>query len=119
MNINDIIALAKSGYKKKDIDELLKLETPEPAPDPAPDPDPAKPIENDRKDDAEDEATGGDDKADDSINEQLTEALKRIAELEEKLKKAQSTNIKKNVSDDKNEAADRADRIRDYVRKMM
>ena len=35
MNINDIIALAKSGYKKKDIDELLKLEAPEPAPEPA------------------------------------------------------------------------------------
>lgn len=29
MNILDVIALAKAGYKKKDIDELLKMDVPE------------------------------------------------------------------------------------------
>ena len=119
MNINDIIALAKSGYKKKDIDELLKLEVPEPATEPVPDPEPAQPIENGQKDDAEDLAPGGDNKVDDSINEQLEAAQKRISELEAKLQRAQSVNIQKNIDNGRNEVAERESRIADYVRNMM
>ena len=119
MNINDIIALAKSGYKKKDIDELLKLEVPEPAAEPVPDPEPAQPIENGQKDDAEDVAPGEDSKVDDSINEQIEAAQKKIRELEAKLQKAQSVNIQKNVDNGRNEAADRKNRINDYVRNSM
>lgn len=39
MNLLDIISLAKAGYKKSDIEELLKI----PVDDPDPDPNPADP----------------------------------------------------------------------------
>ena len=43
MNIKDIIALAKAGYKPGEIKELLELAVPDPEPeknDPEPDPEP-------------------------------------------------------------------------------
>lgn len=45
MNIKDIIALAKAGYKPGEIKELLELAVPDPEPekkDPEPDPEPEK-----------------------------------------------------------------------------
>lgn len=37
MDLKDIISLARAGYKKKDIDELLQVQVDEPEPDPVPD----------------------------------------------------------------------------------
>lgn len=37
MNLIDIISLAKAGYKKADIDELLAIQIDEPEPEPQPD----------------------------------------------------------------------------------
>lgn len=37
MNLLDIISLAKAGYKKADIDELLAIQIDEPEPEPQPD----------------------------------------------------------------------------------
>ena len=37
MNLFDIISLAKAGYKKADIDELLAIQIDEPEPEPQPD----------------------------------------------------------------------------------
>lgn len=45
MNIKDIIALAKAGYKPGEIKELLELAVPDPEPekkDPEPDPEPER-----------------------------------------------------------------------------
>lgn len=52
MNIKDIIALAKAGYKPGEIKELLELAVPEPEPpkeEPAPEPEPEKEPEPDYK----------------------------------------------------------------------
>lgn len=40
MNIKDIIALAKAGYKPGEIKELLELAVPEPEPEKEPEPEP-------------------------------------------------------------------------------
>ena len=40
MTLGEIIALAKAGYKKQDIDDLLKIKVDEPEPDPDPGADP-------------------------------------------------------------------------------
>lgn len=126
MNINDIIALAKSGYKKKDIDELLKMELPaDPDPDPDPDPNPKKPDSvdpdtgNGQKDGAEGDQ-GQDEKGIDiEIQKQIDAAQSEIADLKAKLAKAQEKNIKKDYSSGKDEVKERNDRILDYARKLM
>ena len=43
MNIKDIIALAKAGYKPGEIKELLELAVPDPEPEKAPEPEQKEP----------------------------------------------------------------------------
>ena len=117
MNINDIIALAKSGYKKKDIDELLKLELPEPA---EPDPEPLPDTENGQKDGAEGDPVPEDDVPDiEYITLEYDKAQKEIADLKTKLQKAQQQNINRNIDPVKDERAERTRRITDYARNLM
>lgn len=82
--LSEILSLAKAGYKKKDIDEILKME------------DSKKTEEN--LQDSKDTSVGapindGNDTKD--FEALYTEALKKLSEVEEKLKIAQSENRSK------------------------
>ena len=115
MNINDIIALAKSGYKKKDIDELLKMETPK-EPEPLPEePEPESPEKDPEHELPEPEEKEDDDK----IKEQINRANLEIADLKAKLAKAQAQNVRKDIDDGRDAAAERGQRIADYARSLM
>lgn len=117
MNIADIITLAKMGYKKQDIKELIELaeakEQPQPTTDPAPAevpqdapadeaPEPSAPIikfpENTAKEPAQPE------------NDE------KVKQLEEQIKKLQEANTRKDASG--NVESD-ADVINDLVRSYM
>lgn len=110
MNLNDIIALAKSGYKKKDIDELLKLEIPT---------EEEETKESTPEEDDADSESNLNNSNDVEIDEKLKNALDKINELEEKLSKAQKDNVNKNNDNLHNEVKERNDRISSYAKNFM
>lgn len=108
LNLFDIVDLAKAGYKKKDIDEILKKageekSEPEPAPSELP------PEENGEKDHAEDRA-GSEDKEDDIDYKKLYED--KCAELLQAQKANTQTNLK-------NDTDNKVPSIDDIVRSFM
>ena len=124
MNLTDIINLTKAGYKKRDIDELIKAELTPADPDPEdkkadPDPKPDPDAESGQKDDRQADPDQDDQGINDEIQKQLNDAQAKIAALEEKLKKAQAANINKNIDNGVDEAAARQKRLEDRVRSMM
>ena len=93
MNLSDIIALAKQGYKPADIRELIALgneQEKQKQPDPQPDPDPitppepaAEPAQEQVTDPVERRPEAAADAADKNIPDPQVEDLKRqIAELQ-------------------------------------
>lgn len=118
MNISDIIALSKAGYRKKDIDELLKLDIPQ-DPDPASEPEPEPDTGNGQKDGAKVDPEPDPQPVNDDINKLKEQYDQKIAELEKKLEAAQKTNVSKNIDNGKDEAAERLKRITDYARSKM
>lgn len=111
MNLLDIISLAKAGYKKADIDELLAIQVDEPEDKPEPD-------STDK--DAGPEGGAGkspEGAADDPDYKQMYEDLqKQLEEVKINLKEAQDANLKKNVAVTD---PDPADTLADIVRGFM
>ena len=111
LNIMDIVALSKAGFKYAEIKDLMNTEIPE-APQPQPDPEPQPPTEpeppapNDTETPAK--ATGQ--------PVESTEDQKRIAELEKQLADMQKQNQSKDVSGN---VPDPQDTINDIVRGFM
>ena len=93
LNITDIIALAKQGYKPSDIKELLELgQAAEPVPD-----EPAQPTEPDDKETFPDDK-GEPDKDD---PEKDAEALRaEIISLNDKIKELQKQTVRQDISGD-------------------
>lgn len=121
MKLGDIIALAKLGYKKEDIQELISLA------DTAEDPDSTgtekgpedvpsgEPEERSQEPDKEPEKS-----ADDHKHEQDLEALQnQIADLKKQLDNAQKTNINKNNSGSGPDRPSDQDVLNDVMRKFM
>jgi hypothetical protein len=108
LNLFDIVDLAKAGYKKKDIDEILKKAGEEKS-DSEPEPSEQPPAENAEKDPAEGKE-GSEDKKDDIDYKKLYED--KCAELE----KAQKANTQTNL---KNDTDDNTPSIDDIVRSFM
>lgn len=111
MKLTDIIALAKAGYKKTDIDELLEVPVDEPEKVAIPE---SKDEENIPK--------GGDEEypeesADVPDYEKLyKDVLEQIETLKNDLKIAQTKNINQNISTNNNDdLADLADVFRSYM----
>lgn len=112
MNLNDIIALAKSGYRKKDIEELLAMDvTPENPDEPAP--------ENDQKDDTNEQQAVTDDSIDDNIQKQIEEAQAEIQKLKDDLAAAQKLNRTYDITRGLDELEERRKRIEALARNMM
>lgn len=111
MNLIDIIALAKAGYKKADIDELLAVPIDEPDPEPA-----AGSTEPDDGSKGEPEPSP-EPSANDPDYEQLYNELRsELDKVKNDLKVAQDANRKKPV--DPNEPdpmAELADVFRSYM----
>ena len=112
MKLTDVVALAKAGYRKADIDELLAVQVDEP------DPIPAEPEST------EPEAGSGGDpvqspeiSADDPDYEQLyKDVLGQIETLKSDLKAAQAKNIKQSIPDQESDPLDDlADVFRSYM----
>lgn len=114
MNLSELIALAKAGYKKKDIDELLKLDvTPEPEPE-----EPAQ--ENGPREDAEAQPAGEESPVNDEIeNEELNAAREEIDKLKKDLDLAQSLNRLFDVTQNMDDKEERDKRIREFARELM
>ena len=119
MKLTDIIALAKAGYQKEDVDELLAMDNKPEAPEPASEPEPEPDTGNGQKDDPKVDPEPEPQPVNDDIQKLKTQYDQRIADLEKKLETAQKKNINHNNDDGKNEAAERNKRIADYARSLM
>lgn len=110
MKFDDIIALAKQGYKPADIKELLSLSTePEPA---QPEPEPAQPEPEQVQPEPERTQTGTD-------NSQEIEALRaQLAQTQAALKTAQQANTRQNLQDE-TKAQETINNINDWARSFM
>ena len=111
MNLLDIISLAKAGYKKADIDELLAIPIDEPDPEPA-----AGSTEPDDGSKGEPEPSP-EPSADDPDYEQLYNDLRsELDKVKNDLKVAQDANRKKPVDPDHPDPMeDLADVFRSYM----
>lgn len=111
MNLLDIISLAKAGYKKSDIDELLAIQVDEPDPEPQPD-------STDVKTAPEGGSGASPEPPEDEPDyEQLyKEILEQVNILKEDLKVAQEQNRRTDISKDQPDPMDDlADVFRSYM----
>ena len=98
MKLDDIIALAKQGYKPSDVKELIELSKDEPEYEP----------EDEQEDELEDEPE----------DELEDEKQKEIDELKEQIKKLQEKNARKDNSDNgdlKSDDEKLVDLFRDFI----
>ena len=121
MKMADIIALAKAGYTKKDVDKLIALELPdpEPLPEPEPVPEPEPDAENIPKEEPKDEPASVPQPGSDPIKDELEKLRRETEDLKAKLAAAQHANIHKNNDKGVDEKAERDKRIADYMRNLM
>ena len=113
MKFDDIIALAKAGYKPNEVKELLAMAetTQEPDPEPTPEPDP----EPEKKEEKPEEVQTS---IDTDYKKLYEESQKALDKANESLKKAQAMNNRKDVSNDGNKKSD-AEIVNDWVRSFM
>ncbi len=111
MNLLDIISLAKAGYKKSDIDELLKI----PDDDPGPDNDPES-TEPENGPEGGPEDVPEDQKNEPDYKELYTNLEKEMEDLKKQLQSAQDKNRRQNNDDPKPEDAEA---INDIFRNFM
>lgn len=115
LNLNDIIALAKQGYKPSDIKELIELSKTEEAsedqkvqPTEIPEDKPEEkeaPKEEDQKDGADSE-------------DKIVDYKKKAEELEKKLSEMQKANTKQNADKSENKKSD-AELFADVMKSFM
>lgn len=99
MNLLDIISLTKAGYKKKDIDELLKVqidESEEPENDDSTGPE--NDSEGEPDDSPEDNNVDQDEPSEETDYKKLYDEMKKeLDDVKKQLKTAQKNNIRKNM----------------------
>lgn len=89
MNISDIIALAKAGYKPADIREFMQQTIPDPQPAPAEDPQPGQEPEPSKDQPAESQGDAG---APDKYKTQLDQLVAENKKLMDQLHTLQEAN---------------------------
>ena len=118
MKFDDIIALAKAGYKPNEVKELLAMAT-EPEPEKEPEPEPEKEPEPEPEKESKEEKLKEEQTSIDVDYKKLyEESQKALDKANESLKKAQAINNRKDVSNDGNKKTD-ADIVNDLVRSFM
>lgn len=122
LNLTDIVALAKQGYKPNDIKELIELtkEAPEgksedqeqqPKPEEPEKPSEDKPKEEEKKDDA-----ASSNQLD--YKEEVEKLKAQLQETENKLSKLQKENVRRNADTDENKKSD-AEAFADVMKSFM
>lgn len=112
MNLLDIISLTKAGYKKKDIDDLLKLEL-----------EPAEPDEPETENEPEEvsqdqpEESGTESEMPETVT--VESLQKKIEKLEVDLKQAQKQNREKGEELDHNQPDETQKRLEALARSYM
>jgi hypothetical protein len=117
LNLTDIVALAKQGYKPNDIKELIELtkEAPaEPTSDEQPKPD-EKPAENKPEEEEKKDGEASPDQLD--YKEEVEKLKAQLQETENKLSKLQKENVRRNADtgDKKPDAEAFADVMRSFM----
>lgn len=98
MNIADIIALAKQGYKPSDIKELIAMAEPEnPIDPPAPDPTPESP-EGPAQENPEDAPNASATVPKESAQPEQANSTEQMKALEKKIEELQEQNRRQDVS---------------------
>lgn len=121
LKLDDIVALAKQGYKPSDVKELIELSKDSSEPEPTPTPDPEPTGEDAGKDpkgieEKKEEPTPDDTKIVD-YKEKLSELEAKLKASEEKLSKLQEENTKKKIAD--NDTPTSEDVFNDAMRNFM
>ena len=118
LNLTDIVALAKQGYKPNDIKELIELTKEAPAQaetevQPTTEEAPAEdqPIEDNQKDGA-----ASSDQLD--YKEEVEKLKAQLQETENKLSKLQKENVRRNADTDENKKSD-AEAFADVMKSFM
>ena len=101
LKLDDIVALAKQGYKPADVKELIELskstdEAPTSSEDVADTGKPSTPAEEDKKPEEASKGTVTDDSSED---DKVIDYKKKVEELEKKIQDLQKANTKKNIAD--------------------
>ena len=122
LNLTDIVALAKQGYKPSDIKELIELtkEAPEGKPEdqeeqPKPE-EPEKPSEDKPKEEEKKDGKASNDQLD--YKEEVEKLKAQLQETENKLSKLQKENTKRNADTDENKKSD-AEAFADVMKQFM
>lgn len=117
LNLTDIVALAKQGYKPNDIKELIELTKEAPAQaetevQPTTEEAPAenKPTEDNQKDGAASEQL--------DYKEEVEKLKAQLQETENKLSKLQKENVRRNADTDENKKSD-AEAFADVMKSFM
>ena len=122
LNLTDIVALAKQGYKPNDIKELIELtkEAPEGKPEdqekqPKPE-EPEKPSEDKPTEDNQKDGAASPDQLD--YKEEVEKLKAQLQETENKLSKLQKENVRRNADTDENKKSD-AEAFADVMKSFM
>ena len=125
LNLTDIVALAKQGYKPNDIKELIELTKEAPEDNKGdqgtqPDPDENKPDEKSSENKpTEDNQKDGEASPDQLDYKEEVEKLKaQLQETENKLSKLQKENVRRNADTDENKKSD-AEAFADVMKSFM
>lgn len=122
LNLTDIVALAKQGYKPNDIKELIELtkEAPEEKPEdqekqPKPE-EPEKPSEDKPEEEEKKDGAASNDQLD--YKEEVEKLKAQLQETENKLSKLQKENVRRNADTDENKKSD-AEAFADVMKSFM
>ena len=118
LNLTDIVALAKQGYKPNDIKELIELTKEAPA-EPTPEEQPKtdeKPAEDKPKDEEKKDGEASNDQLD--YKEEVEKLKAQLQETENKLSKLQKENVRRNADTDENKKSD-AEAFADVMKSFM
>ena len=122
LNLTDIVALAKQGYKPNDIKELIELtkEAPEgKSEDQEEQPKPEEPVKPSEDKPKEEEKKDGKASSDQIDYKNEVEKLKaQLQETENKLSKLQKENTRRNADTDENKKSD-AEAFADVMKQFM
>lgn len=117
LNLNDIIALAKQGYKPSDIKELIELSQTEEQTQPAPEQSQTEP-EQPTADNVPETAPTEETQKEGNSSAPEVDYKKKVEELEAKLSALQKQNTKQNADKSENKKSD-AEMFADTMRSFM